>query len=79
MTVKIKKPIFEEAFRELEKIVAEFESQEVDLEKGLVHFERGMELAEFCKKHLEGVQNKVVEIKKRFGGVLGEGGNEKVG
>ncbi len=72
MASKIKKPTFEESFRELEKIVAEFESKEVDLEKGLAGFERGMELAQFCKKHLEEVENKVVEIKKRFGGVLGE-------
>ncbi len=57
---------FEDAFRELEKIVEEFEAGEVDLEKGLKQFERGLELAKICKTRLKEVENKVTQIKKKF-------------
>lgn len=58
---------FEQAYQELEKIVSEFESGEIDLDLGLKKFERGLELASELKKRLSEVENKVIEIKKKFG------------
>ena len=57
---------FTASYKELEKIVAEFESREIDLEKDLPKFERGLELASKLQKRLKEIENKVVEIDKKF-------------
>lgn len=57
---------FAEAFQELEAITAWFESAEVDLDEGLKKFERGLELAQVCKQKLTEVENRVVDLKKKF-------------
>lgn len=57
---------FAEAFRELEEITSWFETTEIDLDEGLKKFERGLELASVCKQKLAEVENKVVELKKKF-------------
>jgi len=58
---------FAKSFQELEKITEWFDSEEqMDLDKGLVQFERGLELASELKKKLSEVENKVVEIKHKF-------------
>lgn len=61
-----KAPTFAEAFAELEKLTEWFETQEVDLDEGLEKFERGLELAQICKKKLAEVENKVELLKKKF-------------
>lgn len=61
-----KKLTFAEAFAELEAITEWFETAEVDLDEGLKKFERGLELAKLCKGKLVEVENKVVELKKKF-------------
>lgn len=61
-----KKPTFAQAFSELEEITGWFETAEVDLDEGLKKFERGLELAKLCKEKLAEVENKVVELKKKF-------------
>ena len=57
---------FEKALGELEDITTWFESNTVDLDQGLVKFERGMELANELKTHLASVENRVEKIKQRF-------------
>ena len=57
---------FEQALKELEEITLWFEGSDVDLDKGLVKFERGMELATQLKAHLQTVENRVEKIKQRF-------------
>lgn len=61
-----KKLSFAESFAELETITEWFETAEVDLDEGLKKFERGLELAKLCKAKLVDVENKVVELKKKF-------------
>ena len=61
-----KKVSFADAFQELEQVTEWFEGDEVDLDKGLKQFERGLELAKVCKEMLSDVENKVEEIKKKF-------------
>lgn len=58
---------FTKAYEELEEIVKDFESRELDLEKDIPKFERGMELAKKLKERLKEIENKVVEIEQRFG------------
>jgi len=66
MSSKAKQLNFAKAFEELESITEWFERGEADLEEGLKKFERGLELAKMCKEKLAEVENKVVEIKKKF-------------
>ncbi|MEY4744940.1 MAG: Exonuclease small subunit [Candidatus Parcubacteria bacterium] len=67
---------FGEAYKELEDIIGWFEREEVDLEEGLKKFERGLELAKGCKERLREVENKVVQIKAKFGEMDGEDDGE---
>ncbi len=57
---------FEQALKELEDITSWFESTDVDLDQGLVKFERGMELAGELKAHLADIENRVEKIKSKF-------------
>lgn len=58
---------FGKAYNELEEIVDWFEREDVDLDEGLKKFERGLQLAKSCKSRLKDVENKVTEIKAKFG------------
>ncbi len=53
---------------ELEKIVAHFESGEIDLEKDLPKFERGLKIAAELRKRLGEIENEIVRIEKEFSG-----------
>lgn len=57
---------FEQAFRQLEAIVHEFEQGDLDLEEGLEKFKYALQLAESCKRRLDEVENKVVKLKEQF-------------
>lgn len=57
---------FTAGYKELEKIVAELEAKEIDLERDLPKFERGLELASALQKRLKEIENKVVEIDRKF-------------
>ena len=53
---------YEEAFAELEKIVAELEGDFANLDKALQLFERGQALAKHCAALLEKAELKVQEL-----------------
>ena len=57
---------FAKSYKELEKITEEFESGDLSLEDGLKKFEKGLELASSCKEYLGKIENKIIEIKKRY-------------
>ena len=57
---------FSKHLAELEAITAWFESSDADLDQGIAKFERGMELAQDLKKHLQQVENRVEKIKLRY-------------
>ncbi len=67
---KSDKPSFGASFAELERIVQKFEREEVDLEEGLKDFEQALTLARNLKDRLSSVENKVIEIKRKFNDVL---------
>ena len=56
---------FEEARKELERIVAELESGRADLENALALWERGEELYRLCLEKLDSAQGKVEELAGR--------------
>ena len=61
-----KKFDFAKAYKELEEMTAQFERGNLSLEDGLKKFEEGLELAAECKEYLKQVENKIIEIKKKF-------------
>lgn len=65
-----KKLNVQQAFEELEAITLWFEKEEIDLEEGLVKFERGLELARKLKARLGEVENRVSAIKAKFGDLM---------
>lgn len=63
---KMEKQSFAKSFAELEEIANWFEREDIDVEEGIQKFEEGMRLAKLCKERLEGIENEVTEIKKKF-------------
>lgn len=59
-----KKINFSKSYQELQKIVAWFEKEEVDLEEGIVKFEEGTKIVKDLKEYLEKMENKIKELKK---------------
>jgi exodeoxyribonuclease VII small subunit len=50
---------FEDAMAQLEKIVQELESGDLELEKALKRFEEGVRLSKFCFDKLEETEKKI--------------------
>jgi exodeoxyribonuclease VII small subunit len=57
---------FSKGYKELEELVADFEAREIDLEKDLPKFERGLELAQKLQQRMREIENKVIDIDKKF-------------
>jgi exodeoxyribonuclease VII small subunit len=55
-------PTFEQAFKELESIIAKLESGELSLDESLALFERGQVLAKQCGALLDAAELKVKQL-----------------
>lgn len=61
------KPIdFEKLFKELEDITESLERDDVNIEKGIVQFERGLKIAKQLKERLSSVENTIRVITEKF-------------
>lgn len=58
-------PTFEEARKELERIVAQLESGRADLEQAEALWERGEELYRICLAKLDSAQGKIQELPRQ--------------
>lgn len=56
---------FEQAFAELESIVAQMESGQMPLEASLAAYQRGNLLLQFCQKSLADVEQQVLILNER--------------
>ncbi len=65
MANKKKDFAFEEAFKNLEKIVDQLESGQETLEKSLELFEEGIKLSEICRAKLDNADQKIKKLIKR--------------
>jgi exodeoxyribonuclease VII small subunit len=59
-------PSFEEAHRELEKIVAQLEGGRASLEDALALWERGDELYRYCLERLDSAEGMIEELGDRI-------------
>ena len=63
---KNNQPDMDEAYRQLQVIVKQFEQGNISLEESIVQFEKGLGLAKQLKDRLKVLENKIVEIKVKF-------------
>lgn len=56
---------YEQAFNELEQIVARMESGQMSLEQSLAAYKRGNSLLEYCQKSLEDIEQQVRILNER--------------
>ena len=62
MGEKQKKPKFEESLARLEKIVAEMESGELQLDDMLKKFEEGRKLVQMCSAELDSIRQRIEKV-----------------
>ena len=58
---------FDQALKELEKLVEEMEGEELSLEDGLKKYEKGMKLSQICLEKLERAEKKIEILKQPVG------------
>lgn len=56
---------FEEALRKLEEIVERLEKSDVELDDALKLYEEGKEYVRFCRKRLNGVEERIKRLVKQ--------------
>lgn len=72
------KKSFEQALRQLEKIIQELESGDLPLEKAMIKFEEGIQLTRFCSQRLDETERKIqVLLQDHQGNVSYESFTEK--
>ena len=63
MTKKIDKPVsLQKGLDQLEKIVSEFEREDLDLEKAIPKFKQAIKLASELKKQVQSLENEIKKI-----------------
>lgn len=63
---------FEENMKDLEKVVQELESGDLNLEDSIKKFEKGMELSKKCNKILEEAEKRITVLVKTENGIQEE-------
>ena len=59
---KVENLSFEEALKQLESIISKMESGEVELEKSIEYYEKGVALKKYCEKKLKEAELRVEKI-----------------
>jgi exodeoxyribonuclease VII small subunit len=59
---------FEKALKELEEIAVRLEEGDLSLDESIRQFEKGMQLAKFCREKLDEVERKIEILQKGEGG-----------
>jgi exodeoxyribonuclease VII small subunit len=67
-----KKAGFETSIKRLERIVADLEQGDVDLEKSLKYYEEGAKLIVACRKQLEEAETRIEKLRPSTDGLAAE-------
>ena len=65
MTVKKNDISFEEALKDLEKIVDELNNGDMELEKAITAYEKGIKLKNICEERLKNAQERIELIQNK--------------
>lgn len=60
------KPNYEQLKTELDSLLTELQRDDLDVDKALEHYRRGLELVKQLEKYLSTAENKVRDIKSSF-------------
>lgn len=63
-----KKPSYEALKQELDTVLSELQRDDLDVDKALAYYTRGLELVGQLQKRLETAENKITELKANFNG-----------
>ena len=66
------KKTFEQAMKQLEKIVQDLESGDMPLEKAIKTFEEGIRLSKFCSEKLDETEKRITILMQNSDGKLSE-------
>ena len=65
MTVKENDISFEEALKDLEKIVEDLNNGDMELEKAITAYEKGIQLKNICEERLKNAQERIELIQNK--------------
>ena len=65
MTVKKNDISFEEALKDLEQIVEDLNNGDMELEKAITAYEKGIQLKNICEERLKNAQERIEVIQKK--------------
>ena len=65
MTVNKNDISFEEALKDLEKIVEDLNNGDMELEKAITAYEKGIQLKNICEERLKNAQERIELIQKK--------------
>ena len=65
MTVKKNDMSFEEALKDLEKIVEDLNNGDMELEKAITAYEKGIQLKNICEERLKNAQERIELIQNK--------------
>lgn len=57
----------EEAFEQIEEVIARLEKEEITLEESFQEYNRGMQLLKHCNEAIDKVEKKVLQINEEGG------------
>ena len=66
------KKTFEQAMKQLEKIVQDLESGDMPLEKAIKTFEEGIQLSKFCSEKLDETEKRITVLMQNSNGNISE-------
>lgn len=59
---------YQELKAELDEIMLSLQQEDLDVDKALDHYQRGLELVQQLESYLKDAENKIIEIKAKFNG-----------
>ena len=66
MTIKKNDISFEEALKDLEKIVEDLNNGDMELEKAITAYEKGIQLKNICEERLKNAQERIELIQNKI-------------
>lgn len=57
----------EEAFLEIEDVIARLETEEITLEESFQEYDKGMKLLKYCNEAIDKVEKKVLQLNEEGG------------